>query len=138
MTYDNLHLIQIDSEQASRTCGPYYYLVQNNFMAHTAFRTEQGLMRWLEERGLELSKPLVAKGEHQSQPIIGAYRDCMTMDEDAFNALAADLETRTMSNATYTLAKIIRVEGVNEVHYLNPNCHGRVVFDYQESRDLMS
>ncbi len=134
-TYDHLSLSQITREQASRTCGPYYYIVQTGAMAHTAFRTEAGFLRWLEERGLALTKPLAPKGEHQYQELIGAYQDCMTLDDAAFDALDAEIETRTLSNGDYTLAKITTsADGVRQVHYLNPNCRGRIVYPHQESR----
>lgn len=134
---DRLTLTQVTSDIANQTCGPYYYLVQLNHGPHKAFRTESGLRRWMDERGLALTQPLAPKGEFRYQPISGAYVDCMMMDQDKFDAMRADFETRQLSNGSYTLAKVIRVDGVSHVHYLNPNCRCRVVFDFQESCDLL-
>ncbi len=138
-TIKNLSVCQVTDEWAANTCGPYYFLVQTyGTTPHTAFCTEHGFMKWLSERGLSLTKPLVVKGEHQYQKIEGSYIDNMMSDVEAFNQINPIIETRVMSNGDYTLAKITEnSEGVRVLNYLNCTCE-RVKFDYQESRKAMS
>lgn len=140
-TYLNLDVSTVDEAFHKRTCG-YWYIVTNGAMNHTAFRTKAGLMRWLEERGLKLSKPLVeADGaKHDYQRIRGTYHTVMHLaDAGEFDRLRPVIETRTLSNGDYVVAKITEDgTGIRTVHTLNPNVRHRTTFDYKESNLMMA
>lgn len=135
MEYTNMYVATLTPEQHAKTCN-YWYTVQANAFAHVAFTQASSLMLWLEERGLELTAPLAAKGESSWQPIKGSYRDVAHMSYDEFYALQGK-RTRAMSNGDYTLAIITDdADGLKTVHTLNPNCHDRPVFDHAETRAM--
>lgn len=134
-TYSNLSVCSLDPEQHARTCN-YWYTVRNEPYAHTAFNKRSSLMRWLEERGLELVQDLPEQGTHSYQRIEGQYRTAMHMSYDEFYALDG-LRTRALSNGQWTMAVVTTdEEGIRTVHTLNPNCKDRPVYDYSESRVL--
>ena len=136
MKTKKLTLIQATPEQARNTCGPYWYLVQDYYTSHTAFCRRESFLNYLEERGLALSEPLVEQGTYAYQVIIGGYDQVMHMSYDAFYALPAIIETRTLSNGSYTLARITEDNGIRTVHTLNPNCEHRPEYDYFESKAI--
>ena len=131
--FKNLSVITCDDVLHARTCN-YWYLVQADNTAHTAFTHRASLLRWLEERGLHLPYPLPKHGVHSWQRAEGSYRRRYQCSYDAFFALQGE-RTRTMSNGQWTLAILTKDEnGFITEHVLNPNCRDRPVFDYQESR----
>lgn len=145
-TFQNLTVSRITQSQHMGTCG-YWFIVQDHYMAHTAFATLAGLLRWASQRGLEMPVDLPREGKHDDLAdkthvhckIIGSYRAKMHGDEAAFDALPAHLETRDLSNGDYVEAKItVDPDGLRTVHTLNPNVRTRHTFDYTESRLLMS
>ena len=145
-THKNLTVCRLTHSQHLRTCG-YWFTVQENFMAHTAFATLAGLLQWAMERGLEVPDVLPREGEHGDMSderhafcrIIGEYRSAMDWDENAFDDMKPFRETRTLSNGDWVVAKITKDEdGIRTVHTLNPNVRSRHVFDYTESRRAMS
>jgi len=134
----NLHLTVLDEVQHGRTCG-YWYVVTAHASPHTAFATERGLRRWMDERDLTLSKPLTAPGTWSTQDLFGSYVEEMHWDEAEFSALPAVIETRDLSNGNYVVARITEDKnGMRTVHTLNPNVKTRQVFDYAESRAMMN
>lgn len=139
-THSNLWLTVLTLEQHLRTCD-YWYCVTESHMAHTAFKTERGLRRWLEERGLKLSEPLTPPGTWSSQKIEGKYHTNSHFGYEDFKDFhkLADVvcETRTLSNGDYVVAKITEGRDGRTVHTLNPN-EPRHEFDYAESREMMS
>jgi hypothetical protein len=59
------------------------------------------------------------------------------MSYDDFYDLPAIIETRTLSNGRYTLARITEEEdGIRTVHTMNCNCKHRHEYDHTESRAL--
>lgn len=130
-TFDNLTLISLDETGHQRTCN-YWYLVQHQTRAHTAFETAAGLYRWMDERGLTLAGELPAHGIFGVLKINGSYRqESHLHDADVFPTLETVCESKTMSNGDYVVAKITRdANGVRCVHTLNPNVKDRQVFDY--------
>jgi hypothetical protein len=143
-THSDLWLCTLDPESHARTCD-YWYLVRTHggTMAHTAFRTRDGLLRWLSERGLSLTEPLPDHGTHSSQRISGTYRRESHYSPDevtAYHATAATCieVTREMSNGAYTEARItLDSDGLRTVHFLNPNVRERITFDYVSSNLLL-
>ena len=136
--YDNLAVISLTPEQHENTCN-YWYLVQDNWAAHTAFTEKEHLLNWLTERGLTLTENLPEKGIHSVQKINGAYISESHYGNSStikFNLINPLLETRTLSNGSYTLAKITESDGIRTVHTLNPNMD-RVEYDYFESRSMV-
>ena len=138
MKYDNLYLAVITKERHERTCN-YWYLIDNSATAHTAFTTEHGVMTWLNERNLKLTKPLTEPGVFSTQKIEGKYQTKSHMDKKYFdNNLQPVLCSKTLSNGDYVVAKITEdIEGIRTVHTLNPNVRDRYVFNYQEAAKEM-
>lgn len=134
--HENLTVSRLTEEQHRRTCG-YWYTVHNGAMPHTAFATRAGLDRWMRERGLSLS------GSLDEVPswcrINGAYRTNSHLhDADSFEQLDGE-RSRTLSNGDYVVAIItLDGDGLRTVHTLNPNVRSRKVYDYRESRLMMS
>jgi len=135
MEYNNLSLCTLTPEQNRRTRN-YWFTIDNNCTAHTAFNKQKSLQIWLEERGLKLKQELPAHGEHSVQKIEGSYIRKMHMSYDEFYSLPAIIETRAPSNGDYTLALITETGGLRTVHILNPNCKFRRVYNYSESRAM--
>ena len=132
-TFGNLQVCSLTEEQHRNTCG-YWYTVTSGVYAHTAFATERGLLRWLQERGLELAEPLPARGTFSWQFIQGAYSQASTMDEEAFAALSGERIT-VLDNGDYTVGVVTRDEaGHRTVHHLNCNVKSRQVFDHAQAR----
>lgn len=135
MTYSKLDLCVLTSEQHERTCN-YWYVVTTGSTSLTAFHSLHGLLTWLTERNLKLTKPLTAPGIYSYQKIEGSYTDEAHMSTDKFLALNPVLESRTLSNGDYVLARITEENEHRTVHTLNPNVRDRPVFDYTESREI--
>lgn len=138
-THSGLHVTSLNEEQHERTCG-YWYTVTVGAMAHTAFATRDGLMRWLTERGLTLKFGLPATKTFGSSPVVGTYHERSYLDDaDEFGLLRPVLATAVMSNGDYTLGLITEdAEGVRTVHSLNPNVKSRYVFEHRRTREIMS
>lgn len=138
--YGNLDVSTIDRAYHLKTCG-YWYIVTTGAMSHTAFRTAEGLKRWLAERNLKLERPLVeADGtKHDYQRIRGSYAKHMHMMEvEEWAKFRPVITSRTLSNGDYVEAKITEDgQGVRTVHTLNPNVRNRITFDYSESNKMM-
>ena len=135
MSYtSNLTLVQPMPEHAARTCGPYWYLIMSHGTSTKAFCRRESFLKWLEERGLSLSEPLVKQGVHAYQKIIGEYKERSYMADNALDSIKAVVESRQLSNGKYTLTKITDEGGTRTVHYLNTNVKSRIEYDYQESR----
>jgi hypothetical protein len=95
-------------------------------------------MKWLEERGLTLAGELAE--DRQGGPsvnVIGSYKDETHVSLEEFYSLPnVILETKALSNAEYTLARITESNGVRCVHTLHCSCRHRPVFNYLEIREL--
>jgi len=136
----SLHLCVLDQKQHEQTCN-YWYTITERGMSHTAFRTEQGLMRYLDERGLKLTEPLTSPGVFSWQRIEGQYAEEAHLypDEvDEFYTLKTIVTTKDLSNGDYTLALITEDNGLRTVHTLNPNVKDRPIFDYFDSHKEMN
>ena len=131
--YDKLRLCQIDLEQSKKRLN-YWFIVTHGSMSHTAFRTQEALMLWLEERGLKLTEELAERGEHKPQKIEGKYLSHMHHDYSEFYGLMGDAEeVRKLSNGSYTLGLITTdADGVKTVNYLAPASY-RPTFDYKKT-----
>jgi hypothetical protein len=137
MLHDGLHACALTAEMHARTCG-YWYTVESRATAHTAFATRAGLLQWAGERGLRIIGDIPEPGAHAVLQIEGAYRTAKHMSAARFYGLDGDT-SRAMSNGEYTLAIITTdADGLRTVHTLNPNVKGRPVYDYAESRALLS
>ena len=151
-TFDKLHCTKLDAEQHERH-GPYWFIVTNGAMSHTAFATRAGLDRWLGERGLSLETDLpMTSDKHATTRITGEYRTVMhggpdlpwtdpdrypgMSEGDDWEKLAPVLVTVAMSNGRYTLALITEEDGIRYVHTLNPNVKTRVEFDWRRMVNL--
>jgi hypothetical protein len=145
MMYENLSVCALNAEQHLRTCG-YWYVVTDRASPHTAFATQRGLLRWMEERGLSVDAvpkavaPLDSgKGLSNHCRIHGKYATRTHMSMDAFYALPnVVVRTKALCNGDYVEALITQEDGYRTVHTLNPNVRDRKVFDYRDTRAEMS
>lgn len=134
--HKSLRVVSLDRAQHGRTCG-YWYLVQANVMAHTAFAERDHFLTYLEDRGLRLLDVLPEHTCYGGVSIEGTYRTTMHMSYDQFYSIRGK-RIRTLSNGEYTLGIIAQDEdGVFNVHSLNPNMRDRIVFDHAESRAMV-
>lgn len=138
-THSRLWLSVLTAEQHARTCG-YWYTITERVSPHTAFATKAGLLLWMNERGLSLSRSLTEPGVSSWQELLGAFRNEMHFSPEEvarFDEIRPLLESRAMDNAQWVEAKITAdPDGLRTVHILNPNV-SRHVFDDAESRRLM-
>lgn len=61
-------LTTLDQDGHEQTAG-YWYLITVGAMSHRAFKTLNGLIRYLGQRNLELLQTLPAHGVHSNQSI---------------------------------------------------------------------
>ena len=138
--FQKLTLCCLSPEQNQRTCNYWYTVTTNVATPHTAFNTEAGLRKWLDERGLSLKAELPKRGTWALFNIDGAYyKNCM-MDEEGFWAIVqTDVpRIKVLDNAEFTMGALTKGEdGLVTVNYLNCNIRNRLVFDYQESREVV-
>ena len=126
-TYNTgLYLSVINEEFHRQTCN-YWYLITTGAQSHTAFETEAGLMRYLNERNLKLTQPLTPRGVPSHQKLEGGYFRCTCLDVEFFAELSKrvppERHTKIMDNGDYTLGLLVPDEnGVVTVYLLNPNC----------------
>lgn len=131
-TYAKLWLCCLDPEQHERTCGYWYTVTCDGFTPHTAFRTKDALLAWLQRRGLRLPNDLPAeRGEHQVQQIEGSYIERQHSDISTMPTQGARI--LKLSNAEYTAAVVTHEGGVAVVNFVNVNSP-RPAFDYEVSR----
>lgn len=134
---DNITISCCNPSQYSQTCG-YWYTVQNNGMAHTAFARLSSLKRWLEERELKPAEPFPEKhGTHAFIRVEGQYVQSLLMcSEQEWNDIKPIGESIGLQNGDYVEIKFTRDEEGNVVeNKLNPNCRWRRTFDYQKCDD---
>lgn len=138
--YSNLVVFALNEEQNKQTCN-YWYLVQDSGLAHTAFETKEGVLRWLEERGLSIpGLPVAIQPKDYGKDLInwckveGSYTKRMHSSLETFNGLEnIVIRSKTLSNGDYVDAYICESTGIRTVHTLNPNIKGRNVYDYWEA-----
>ena len=135
--YSNLAVQVLTPATSRNTCGPYLYAVEWRVMAHTAFRTREHLMQWLENLGLKLDGDLGPEGVGHWVPIIGTYRVTSHCSYDEFFVLEGK-RVRHLDNADYTLGILVQDEdGVTNLHHLNCNLLDRPLFEHAASRELV-
>jgi hypothetical protein len=128
----SLHLTTYSPELHERGCG-YWYAVEHQAFAHTAFRQRSALVLWLSERGLSLSAPLPDEKVYSCQRLKGQYRQALHGSYDLFYSLIGT-RTREVNNGDYTMAIITDDEdGIKTVNVLNCNCADRPKYDHAES-----
>jgi hypothetical protein len=131
---DNIKISCLDPSQHSQTCG-YWYTVQNNGTAHTAFARLSSLKRWLEERELKPIDPFPEKnGTPAFIRVEGQYVQSLLMcSEQEWDAIKPIGESIGLQNGNYVEVKFTRDEAGNVVeNKLNPNCLWRRTFDTTE------
>ena len=140
-TYDKLWLTVNNREMRSRGCG-YWYVVQHDNYAHTAFRTKEGLRLWLSRRGLVLGNGW----DHVPTPpedgedikaafgirIKGAYQTAMHGCIESMLNREGEL-IPVLSNGDITMGLLEVPEGgigPRIVHFFNPNEKRRPVIGW--------
>lgn len=133
-TFGGFDVTCLNEDMHNRTCG-YWYTVKSFCSPHTAFATKEGLLRWLDERGLKLTGNLPEhRGDAAFIHVTGQYRRAMHRNRQIFDSVAPLLETVELDNAQYTKAKITQdVDQSRTVHFMNCN-YEREIFDYAETR----
>jgi hypothetical protein len=130
-----LFLATYDQRLHDQCCG-YWYGVEHQAFAHTAFKQRSALLLWMAERGLSFAEELPAEGTYSTQFLNGQYRTATHASYDVFFSLVGT-RTRAMSNSFYTMAIITEDDdGIKTVHTLSPNCADRPVYDRTESNAI--
>lgn len=133
-TYSSLWLSGLTPEQKAKTCG-YWYTISERAMAHTAFRTKEALVQFLDLVGIPLPLELPETGEHFSARLVGSYRTAMHWDQAELDALDG-YRTRALSNGQWTQAVITTdPDGLRTIHTVNVNVD-RINYDWSESQSL--
>lgn len=134
----NLHALAASSlteEGRAKTCG-YWYCVSDHGTAHTAFRTREAFVQWLDDRGLTVERDIPAEGEGAYFAITGQFRTALHMDRAEFDAIKGKARLQ-ISNGDFTLATIAPDgDGIMCEHVLNPNVADRPKFDYRTAQAL--
>ena len=124
--YSDLDLYVHD--EPSEKTGGYKYLVRNTFNSHTAFRTENGLNRFLKRTGLKKELTDTRPGV-KSYKLIGKYqRITMAGDYKLLNEFGRQknlTRTKILDNGEYTTAYY----GNGKIYLLNPN-YPRTIYNY--------
>jgi hypothetical protein len=148
-TYDKLALITIEDEKEREHHGGYKYLIQNQWAAHSAFRTEDGLNEWLNITGLTINEN--KNIYFGAEKLDGKYTVTSFLSKDNspyFLAkendsiwTAKDFEKwgnsngfescKWLDNGEYTKGFIERKAEGNVIYFLNVNCRDRIVYKYQ-------
>lgn len=125
---DRLGVACLSSESRDRTCGPYWYCVDDYSTPQTAFRTRAAFRQWLDMRGLDVDE-LPPEGTPEYRFIRGGFSIALHMDRAAFDAIEG-VAIVAMQNGQYSLAKLAADDGGRIVeHHLNPNVTDRPIFD---------
>ncbi len=130
-TLSHLGVACLTPDSAARTCGPYWYCVDDYSTPQTAFRTRLAFEQWLTLRGLTLDRELPPRGTPDFIRIQGALQVSLWIDRAAFDALEGT-PIVALQNGAYSLAKVSH--GVE--HHLNPNVADRPIFDNWTCREL--
>lgn len=140
MKHKNLTLIILESEEEKEKHNGYTYLIQSNWTAHKAFRTEKGLNDWLEMTGLKIDYNDTTYGKNSFR-LIGGYTvksllyhaDGSQWDNELFRTWGNEQDLKPcewLDNGEYTLGFIREMyNGGNIIYYLNVNCN-RETFPY--------
>ncbi len=134
-TYTNLRVTAVAPEYTAEGVrrNQYWYVVTCGAYNHTAFRTFDGLERWLALTGLECDIPAFQSG--CTAKITGTYREFHHMR-------AADMPTDgfaipVLTNGEFVQGcKTIGSDGIHEIHTTNPNAPDKIVLDYWKSQRI--
>lgn len=126
--YCDLGLVRLWDKEDIKKHGGYIYLITAGATAHTAFRTEGGLERFLKITGLR--KKFVRKGERIDIYVLEGCYERISLagtakELDEFGKREGLKETKILSNAEYTKA----FYGGGKIYYLNPN-YPRKIYPY--------
>lgn len=151
--YDRLRLTEIDGFYIIKAVLPMSKPCRGTKEVLVAeIATKEGLMLWLEERGLELTEELTKKRKAKTQDIKGEYKTRMyrsagsVFDEgDSWQKIRQIKKHETkwiklLSKSAskrgeeYTLGLVkTDEEGIKTVHYIGPACF-RPIFDFENTR----
>lgn len=132
---DRLGVACLTPEARDRTCGPYWYCVDDYSTPQIAFRTRAAFLQWLDMRGLDVDE-LPPEGTLEYRFIRGGFSIALHMDRAVFNAIEGNAIV-ALQNGQYSLAKLAVDEGGRIVeHHLNPNVADRPIFDNAVCRAL--
>lgn len=133
-TYTNLYVTALApqfSAEGLRRNHYWYTVTIGGATNHTAFRTFDGLERFLQLTGLECEIPTFQSG--QTVKIKGAYRVVSHMNGS--NVPTDGYQIPVLTNGEYVQGcKVIGTDGVHEIHTTNPNAPDKIVLDYWKSQ----
>jgi len=137
MTHGDLWLTQPLDVENSIMIDPHWYMIRSNGKIHATFMHRAAMDKWLQLRGLSLTKRLADTGLHGVQRIKGCYQTACHRDTSDFidipNVIAS---TYVLSNGEYTTGRVIDLFGVRQVHYVSSTMD-RTVYDYDTIRKIM-
>ena len=134
--YEGLQITFVEPKYRERYYG-YRYLITRRAFSFQAYRTKEGLRRFLADTGLKIGTP--RRHLSGTRDLIGTFSEtCYLHDADEFRLLEQNPKHRKsviMSNSDYTTAIIEERESGNIIHYLNPNVRDREVHDWRTVPD---
>lgn len=123
----DLSMVKLRDPKDIEEHSGYHYLIRDGAFAHTAFRTEQGLERFLERTGL--GKKFVKKLEKLDSYVLEGCYEIISLagtadDLDEVGRLLGLNETKIVDNGRLTKAFYGRGSidnSGNKIFHLNPN-----------------
>lgn len=154
---ENMTVTILEDEEMKQKHGGYTYLIHMNYASHHAFRTEEGFVNWMQERGLQVGEQIthlyntwIINGKYQEiclYAIEPHLPDCSNVynirswtaeDLNQFGQKNNLRKSVILSNGDYTTCYIFEGtawnrpnEIFNTIYYLNPNCK-REIHDYKK------
>jgi len=111
--------------------GDYKFGITSGAFNVTAFRTKQGLDRWLNDTGVRVGKQV--SHLHNAKRLKGSYeRISLAGDKKQLDKFCRDKKlhsSKILSNAEYTKSCVKVDKKGNKIFYLNPN-YDREEFEY--------
>ena len=134
--YTGIYCTSLTAEMRKRTCD-YWYVVEADGYAHTAFRTRAALLTWLNALGLKLAGELPEQGQHADLNIEGTYkRGVVICDRDGWDAIPG-VSVTVLENGRYLPGKLADAEDGTRILYVsNVNNKWNVEVDYRLASKL--
>jgi hypothetical protein len=130
-TFTNLYITAVAPQYTGEGVrrNHYWYKVTTGATNHIAFRTFDGLERFLQLTGLECEIPAFQSG--QTVVVNGTYRRVSHMKR---SDMPNGHQIPVLTNGEFVQGcKIIGADGIHEIHTTNPNATDKIVLDYWKS-----
>jgi hypothetical protein len=115
----------VDPEEREKHQG-YRFLVDSHGTPTTAFRTEEGLKKWIDQTGIKLDRQEnIFGGKNKWWTSKSQYKMVsMAGNKELLDKFGKEKDlrpTEVLSNGDYTRGYIEKGENGNTIYYLNPN-----------------